>query len=276
MSHTSKSLHEKPVAPWITILSRERTTPLYRSVTQTLARQIEDGELSPGTLLPPEVELAKQLGVSRHTMRAGIEALVRAGRLERHRGRGTFVTRPPMQQNLSRFYTIAETMRAHGATLETQVLQRGRLHRGHRLALAACTALGLEEPRQVGYLQRLRVVDETPLLLEWVTFPADLCTGVLALPRDDAPDLGATPFYDVLSTQANIRVTTARETLRPVACTHGDARTLGIRGGTPVFQVERVSYAHDRPVEWRHTLIRGDRYTYIVELTNPATEDDTA
>lgn len=49
------------------------------------------GELRPGDRLPPERELAKRLGVSRPTLRAGIRSLAAVGVLKSKQGAGTFV-----------------------------------------------------------------------------------------------------------------------------------------------------------------------------------------
>ena len=48
-----------------------------------------------------------------------------------------------------------------------------------------------------------------------------------------------------------------------------EARLLHVPSGTAIFAVERTSVADDRPVEWRRSLIRGDRYMYVVDLLNP-------
>jgi GntR family transcriptional regulator len=268
-------------------------TPLHEQITRHIAQQIERGELPPGALLLPEVELARRFGVSRQTVRAGLDALVHRGLIERRRGRGTVVLRPKIEQSLSHFYSVAQTMRERGATLETRVLARGRLVAGDDLAAQALGHLRLEDPAEIGYLLRLRLVEGAPLLLEMITFPAALCPILLgsmphptggenpgvACDGSETADPGAEPFYEALAAYANVRVSHARETFRPVAVTGYEARLLQVAPGTPVFAVERVSFAGndgdgtERPVEWRHTLTPGDRYGYVVELVNPAEHD---
>lgn len=248
--------------------------PLHQQITQTLRQSIESGQLRPGELLPPELELARQFEVSRHTMRMGLEALVRAGLIERQRGKGTMVRRPPIQQHLARFYSLAREMRQRGLELQTQVLARGRFDAQDELAALACERLELTDSSQVGYLLRLRLVEGTPLLLETVTFPAALCPVLLEVPQDQADDPGAASFYEVLSRQADTRVTSAHEAFRPVLVDGYEARLLGISVTTPVFEVERTSFAGDQKVEWRRTFARGDRYGYAVDLLNPVEEGD--
>lgn len=57
-----------------------------------LRELIQSGELPPGTRLPPEPQLAVELGVGRNIMREAVRALVVARVLEVRRGNGTFVT----------------------------------------------------------------------------------------------------------------------------------------------------------------------------------------
>jgi GntR family transcriptional regulator len=261
------------VASW-PALPTDDGPPLHQQVARVVAREIEEGRLSPGSVLPPELELARRFGVSRQTVRAGLAALVRAGVLARRRGRGTLVQRPPIQQSLAHFYSLGHEMRARGADLETRVLRRGRFTGREALAARACVELGVADPAVVGYLERLRLVDGVPLLIETLTFPADLCPQLLAEPARGAADPGAQPFYDALQAVAGIRVTRSRETLRPLAVRGEPAQTLRVPDGTPVFDVERASVAGERVVEWRRALVRGDRFSYTVDLLNPAEEGE--
>jgi GntR family transcriptional regulator, transcriptional repressor for pyruvate dehydrogenase complex len=57
-----------------------------------LREMIQSGELPPGSKLPPEQQLAADLGVGRNIMREAVRALVAARVLEIRRGNGTFVT----------------------------------------------------------------------------------------------------------------------------------------------------------------------------------------
>jgi GntR family transcriptional repressor for pyruvate dehydrogenase complex len=57
-----------------------------------IRRLIQSGELPPGARLPPEPELAAQLGVSRNPLREAVKALVVARVLDVRRGDGTYVT----------------------------------------------------------------------------------------------------------------------------------------------------------------------------------------
>jgi GntR family transcriptional repressor for pyruvate dehydrogenase complex len=66
--------------------------PLTESAIAKLRDMISTGVLQPGDRLPPEAELATQLGASRNTAREAIRALVTARVLDVRRGDGTYVT----------------------------------------------------------------------------------------------------------------------------------------------------------------------------------------
>src|SRR5689334_23345392 len=65
--------------------------PLHSQLETGLRNVIRSGQLAPGTVLPGELDLAAELGVSRHTVRHALGVLSAEGLLLRERGRGTHV-----------------------------------------------------------------------------------------------------------------------------------------------------------------------------------------
>lgn len=74
-----------------------RTPTAFDETVERLGTAIRIGLLGPGTQLPPERDLANQLGISRSTLRQALTALIQSGHLTSLRGRkgGTFVTNEP-------------------------------------------------------------------------------------------------------------------------------------------------------------------------------------
>src|ERR671914_581113 len=74
----------------------------FEETVEPLATAIRLGLLEPGARLPPERDLADQLGIARSTLRQALTALTESGHLVAHRGRsgGTFVAKaPPMAES---------------------------------------------------------------------------------------------------------------------------------------------------------------------------------
>ena len=72
-------------------LDSDKAGTTAEDVVSRLREMIQQGELQPGDRLPPERDLAKQLGISRPTLRAGIRTLSAVGVLKSKQGAGTFV-----------------------------------------------------------------------------------------------------------------------------------------------------------------------------------------
>jgi len=67
------------------------TEPRYASLARDLLQRIASGHYAVGSLLPTELQLCAQYGVSRHTMRTAIAQLERAGLVSRRKKAGTRV-----------------------------------------------------------------------------------------------------------------------------------------------------------------------------------------
>lgn len=71
---------------------RGGASPRYIALARTLRSEIENGTYPVGSKLPTEMELCKQFGASRHTVRAAVERLVRLELITRTPRVGTVVT----------------------------------------------------------------------------------------------------------------------------------------------------------------------------------------
>lgn len=72
-------------------LDRSRPLPLARQIRAHLEGLIREGQLAPGVKLPATREMARTLGVNRHTVAVAYDDLVAAGWARAHVGQGTFV-----------------------------------------------------------------------------------------------------------------------------------------------------------------------------------------
>ncbi len=232
------------------------TQPLYRRLLAGLLSDIQTGKLRPGDLIPPEVEIARQHGISRHTVRQAIVELTREGLVRRERGKGTFVLARPLVQSLRTFYSFAHEMRERGIPFHTRVLHR-TISRAH---MDVARRLSLEEGAEVIELELLRIVDGSPLSLEFCVFPRQRCPSLM-----DA-DLRVASIYEVIAEQDGIFITGAHEQLRPVVLDRRQADLLDTKPGAPAFHVDRMTSAGAVSIEWRRSLIRGDRYLFRVDL----------
>jgi GntR family transcriptional regulator len=230
--------------------------PLHHQVYLDLRAALEASEWRPGDRLPTERDLASRYGCSLITVRRALGELTREQRLERTRGRGTFVLRPRIDRDFAGERSFTEEMQDRGLDPSTRLVAA----RPESAGEAVAHALGLELGSPTLYLERLRMADGEPLLLEQVHLPAERFPGLLA------SDLEHGSLYDLLTERYGVQVARAREVLEPVLLRAREARLLGRRPGSPALLIEGIaSTAEGMPVELGRTFVRGDRTRYYVE-----------
>src|SRR5689334_2773113 len=83
--------------PDVAALARGAGLAAWRQIADRIEGEIAEGRLPPGARLPSEVELARRLGVNRHTLRRALAELSARGLLRTSQGRGSFVEAVPLR-----------------------------------------------------------------------------------------------------------------------------------------------------------------------------------
>jgi GntR family transcriptional regulator len=229
--------------------------PLYVQLHRRIAEAIASGRLKPGDNLPPEREMAAMTGLSRVTVRKGVEALVGSGQLIQKRGSGTFVAPrvERLEQALSLLTSFTEDMARRGRQVESRWIARGL----HAPAPEEVMALGLGANDRVARLERVRSSDGVPLAIERASLPASI------LPDPEGVDRS---LYAVLAGR-NLRPVRAVQRISAANLAVKDADLLGVPPGVAGLRIERVSYLPSgQVVEFTRSLYRGDAYDFAVEL----------
>lgn len=122
-----------------------RPKRLHESAQEAIREYVLRNNLCPSDALPGEMELARQLGISRNSVREAIRALESLGVLEAHRGRGVYVREfsfAPLLEGLA--YSLMSELREVEELLEIRcVLETGMIAR----AIATLDADRLAEIR---------------------------------------------------------------------------------------------------------------------------------
>ncbi len=148
--------------------------PLYLQIEQQLTERISVGEIKPGDPIPTEAALCDIYGVSRMTARKAVDYLVRQGRVERFRGRGTFVVKKALTRKvnlpLDRHLTSSELAVEINAPIENRVLAFERVSATPDIANALQVPVGTA----LHFMVRLRLLGEEPFVYEQCWLLANL------------------------------------------------------------------------------------------------------
>src|SRR5438105_13007059 len=97
------------------VVRPEKNGLMAEQVVIQVRDMIRQGSLKPGDRLPPERELAKRLGISRASLRAGLRFLAAIGVLTSRHGSGTYIAAGPPALDSEPLHMLAAL---HGFTTE--------------------------------------------------------------------------------------------------------------------------------------------------------------
>ncbi|MFC6092672.1 GntR family transcriptional regulator [Saccharothrix lopnurensis] len=229
------------------ILKRERVRDYLLELIETHP---------PGAPIPAERTLCRQLSVSRPTLRSAVDELVNTGLLIRQHGRGTFVAPAKITQELVSGDRAMTVPQASGVWT-SRVLEHARIPAGARVG----RRLRVSPAAEIAYTARLRLVDGQPMAIEYLHVPVAVAPGLTP------EDMESGNFYDRLA-EHGVRVRDAVQSIEPTVTNDAESELLGVPVFAPALLFERLTNdVAGRPVEYVHSLYRGDRYRIVSRLS---------
>jgi GntR family transcriptional regulator len=242
----------------------EPNMPLYYKVQSYILDLIKSNKLKEGDFIPTEMELSSMFHVSRPTVRQGLNTLVAKGYLKRQKGKGTFVTKPKILQENTRFIeSYNREMHKKGLIPETKVLE---------IAIKICPhslidKLGVEEGDKIIKLKRLRYAysneekDKKPILLTTVYIPYKKFPNLIMY------DFEKRSLYEVFE-ENNIYIKKAIREIEAKLSNKETSSLLKIKEGSAIHFISSFGYGEDGSViEYSESMYPGERNKFIVEIT---------
>jgi GntR family transcriptional regulator len=232
--------------------------PLHYQIMDIIKRQITAGILKPGDLIPSESQLCAQYDVSRTTVRQALNQLVEENLLIRRRGKGSFVADKKLHRSINDLYSFSEDMKSLGIMPSSIIIEQEIIPAAeevmHTLALSPAN-------NKVFKIKRVRLADSEPILLETTYIPAYLCPNIMQ------EDLSSASLYTILKNRYQLNFFRATETYEAVKMDAESARLLQAKQQAGAFKIKRIAYLDTgRPFELTHSITRGDKCTFKVEL----------
>jgi len=231
--------------------------PLYLQVREEITRHLASGRWQPGTMLPSEQELARELGVSQGTVRKALDAMTAERILVRRQGRGTFVAEYEESRILFQFFRLypdaGERLFPVSKVLDLSSATPNDRER---------EALDLAAQATVWRISRLRYHGSELIMRE-----------TLSLPQTQFKDLGElneipNNVYRLYSQRWGITITRISEKLKAVAADEADHAEMGCAIGAPLLEIRRVAFdLNKRPVEYRESRCQTDSMHYASDLS---------
>jgi len=233
-------------------LDRNSPMPLWAQLERELRRRLEAGEFV--DRFPTDLEITSEYEVSRHTARHAVSRLGADGIVKRERGRGTTVNKNHFEQSLGALYSLFQLVEDNGDEQRSRVLAIETSADG-----MAAEQLGIDPKEELFHLSRLRMANGEPLAIDEVWMPADIGEALMGC------DFTHTGLYAELARLNLPRPNQGFERIRPLVPSLECKHLLDLGPSDAAFSLERLGRCGNRPVEWRITTVRGDRFSFVAE-----------
>lgn len=235
----------------------EDRRPIYQRLRDQIVAEIAQNIWKPGEAIATEGELAAKYKISVTTVRKAIDCLVIDGLIERISGSGMFVRRPDFDHAFIRF------TRVWGSAGDRRIPQ-SRIYKREILSgpPEVTSALNLKEGARGIRLLRLRIHEGAPIIHEEIWLDEARFGSILTM-EEDQPKL----LYPIYESLCGAIVARAEETITIEKANKTDVELLGLRKGSSVVSVKRLSLGYDdNPIEWRYSRSSTEGFHYKIDI----------
>lgn len=237
-------------------LNHDSYIPLYLQAEMMIRELIQKQEYQDGKLLPDEVSLAEQMGVSRNTVRQAMDRLVYEGVITRKKGVGTRVAFKSVTTHLDNWHSFTHEMSGQGLTFENMEIKV----RWEVPPKEVASFFAIDGRRTVLRLDRLRRLEKGGL----VFFTSWLHPRLLL---DGTEDFDNTPLYDLIERQTGTVPSMSEEEISARGADAAEAKKINVRqGGHVLVRKRRVFDELDRPIEYNVGVYDAELFSYSIKI----------
>ncbi|NEU08547.1 GntR family transcriptional regulator [Flavihumibacter sp. R14] len=235
-------------------LDHKSPVPLHLQAEALLRTIISDPIYSEGELLPNEVDLAKQLAISRTTLRQALNKLVYEGLLIRKKGIGTKVAGTFLSSKSSNWLSFSQEMEARGIPIKNYELHISWVQPEKHVA----NFFEINQDKKVLKMERLRGTAEGPFVYFTSYFhPRVGLTGEEDFKR---------PLYEIFEKDYSVIATLSKEEISAKEADKFIASKLEVKLGSPILFRKRFVFDQgERPIEYNVGYYRSDSFVYTTE-----------
>jgi len=237
-------------------INHKSPIPLHIQAEELLRQMIQDPEYKGGKILPNEVDLSKQLAISRTTLRQAINKLVFEGLLIRKKKTGTKVAEVPVSSKSNNWLSFSQEMKLRGITIRNFELHITWIKPDDEIA----RFFEIKKDKMVLRMEKVRGRPEEP----FVYFVSYFHPRVGLTGEEDF----SLPLYEMLESEHSTIATLSKEEISAQAATADIAKKLRVNEGSPILFRKRFVFDHgQRPMEFNLGYYKADSFVYTVEST---------
>lgn len=238
------------------MINRNSPMPIYCQLAEEIKEQIKSGKLKPGDTIT-EVGFQNLYNISRVTVHKSISVLINEGYLKRIKGKYTYVSvdhaeKPKFMSTLKGF---AQEMNEKEIPYSTKVLIKQVIDSSIEIS----EKLEIDKESKVFHLERLRLIEEKPVLISNSYIPMQFC------PNIENIDFEKNSLYKTLETDYGLTLIYGQRIFSAISPrSTKEANYLDVKLKTPILYVKGIVYTKNHiPVEYHENLMTG---SFAVDL----------
>lgn len=227
---------------------------MHAQVEELVREMVKSPEYQNKEFLPNEMSLAKNLGISRNTVRQAFNKLVYEGLLIRKKGVGTRVADQSVNTRANNWLSFSQEMKASGIQIINFDLQVSWIEADGELA----GFFDIEIDKKIIKLERVRGRAEYP----FVYFVSYFHPRIGLTGKEDF----SRPLYEILEKDYSVVVKLSKEEISAELAGNTIGKILNIDSASPILKRKRFVFdPGGRPVEYNLGFYRSDSFTYTIE-----------
>lgn len=233
-------------------VNKNSPLPLYYQLKENILEQIINDEFKKDDKLPSERELAEYHDISRMTVKKAVDILVDSGYLYKKQGSGTYIASGREKYTISPLASFTKEMLKKGLDFRSKVIKFEKIYDEK-----VSEKFNLNPKTEFYHLQRLRLIEDQPFLLENTYLPEYI------LPNLSIEELENDSLYKILKEKYNINLQKAEAEIEAVVISEEIADKMKLKDGMLGIYYEQFSKnAEGEIIEYTSAYYRNDNYRF--------------
>ena len=227
--------------------------PKYYQIYEKLLGQIKNGKFEEFDRFYSDTELVEKFNVSRGTIRESVKLLIQQGYLVRKQGKGTFVTKPKIEQDSEKLMGFTELMKKNDIKPAAKIVKNEIVDPPLKLI----NLIDIDEKEKLVNIVRVRYGDDQPFIIERSYYNYDLFKPILD------QDLEANSIYELLYNYTDTRLGEAKQQISAVSASKEEVDLLGVKLDDPLLLMKRlIKTKSDEFFQYSEDVYRSDRINF--------------
>jgi GntR family transcriptional regulator len=188
------------------ILDKTSKVPYYHQIYLSISQKIDSNIIKDGEKLPNELDICKDFGISRITVRQAFKELETKGYVFRERGRGTFVRKKIEAHALERFSSIVDELKKAGVEIKGKIIENIVINPDKSIR----EILKADATEKILFVKRVVYADGSPLYVTKLYIPYG-ATGLIS-----KKILTSKSFMEIITKIYNIKILHMKSVLEPI------------------------------------------------------------